>query len=122
MGIVSVDNRAAWVGSVIDSPAYAVNAARLPTAIGCASGGRPEGSTRNGSGLWKLRRKPSSIVVEKKSATGWPRTSIPAASMRTVSLVRGDFGSASSAGPNSWVRLNDSSLAEIRLRKMPGRR
>jgi hypothetical protein len=52
---------------------------------------------RNGSGLWKLSWKTWSMVREKKSATGWPGTSIPTASIRTMPLTRGDFSSAISA-------------------------
>jgi hypothetical protein len=44
-----------------------------------------------------LRWKTSSVVREKKSATGWPGTSIPTASISTMPLTRGDFSSAISA-------------------------
>ena len=37
------------------------------------------------------------MVRAKKSATGWPGTSIPTASIRTMPLTRGDFSSAISA-------------------------
>jgi hypothetical protein len=37
------------------------------------------------------------LVREKKSATGWPGTSRPAASMRMARLTRGEFRMAISA-------------------------
>jgi len=64
---------------------------RLAAAIACAAGGSVAGSIRNGPGLWKLSWNTWSIVSEKKSATGWPGTSMPTASMRMTRLTRGEF-------------------------------
>lgn len=71
--------------------------ARLPAAMACAAGGSVAGSMRNGAGLWKLSVKTWSMVREKKSAIGWPGTSMPTASTRMAPLTRGEASRAISA-------------------------
>lgn len=45
------------------------------------------------------------MLREKKSATGWPGTSIPTASIRTMPLTRGDFNKAISAAIQPPIEL-----------------
>ena len=65
--------------------------------MACAAGGSVAGSMRNGPGLWKLSVKTWSMVREKKSAIGWPGTSMPTASTRMAPLIRGEASRAISA-------------------------
>ena len=53
---------------------------------------------RNGWGLWKARVKTSSMVMVKKSATGWTGTSRPTPSISTMPLTRGERSKAIISG------------------------
>lgn len=52
---------------------------------------------RHVPGSWKLSVKTWSMVREKKSAIGWPGTSMPTASTRMAPLTRGEASRAISA-------------------------
>src|SRR5487761_1317090 len=85
--------------------------------MACAAGGRLAGSIRNGSGLWKLSERTSSKLREKKSATGWPGTTMPTASTRIARPTdRGGLGRGLLGGDPAADRVADHGhVAQLEL-------
>ena len=88
----------AGFGAVADGLQHQAGGLQLGCVAGTAEEQEAGRRDRGGVGAPVVRvDDPIAVAPEKKSATGWPGTSMPTASIKTMPSTRGDPSSAISA-------------------------